>query len=91
MVELVAVIVPLAELPPGIPFTSQTIVALLAAQNDAVKVCALLSATLAVEGAIDIGFAHVMVTTALPDLVGSVVLVAATVTEAGDGIKLGAV
>lgn len=82
---------PFAELPPGIPFTSQTIVAVLAAQKEAVKVCVCASARLADGGEIKIGFAHVIVTVALADFVGSAVLVAVTVTEAGDGSRLGAV
>lgn len=73
------------------PFTSQTMVVLFAAQNETAKDCVWLRPTLAVEGVIDIGFAHVIVTAALPDFVGSAVLVAVTVTDAGDGIKMGAV
>jgi hypothetical protein len=91
VVALVTAMVPFAELPPGIPFTSQMIVVLFAAQKDAVKTCVRLKPTLAAEGEIRIGFAHVMVTVALPDFVGSAVLVAVTVTDAGDGIKIGAV
>jgi len=90
VVELVTAMVPFAELPPGIPFASQMIVALLAAQKDAVNVCVRLNPTLAVEGVIKIGFAHVIVTVALPDFVGSAVLVAVMFTDAGDGIKMGA-
>lgn len=82
---------PLAEFPPGIPFTSHTIVALLGAQKDAVNVCDCPSASVAAEGVSKIGFAQVIVTAALPDFVESAVLVAVTVTEAGEGTAAGAI
>lgn len=88
---LAAVIVPIVGLPPGIPFTSQTMVALLGAQNDAVKICVCASARVAAEGESAIGLEQVIVTVALADFEVSAVLVAVTVTDAGEGMTIGAV
>jgi len=87
----VIAIVPTVELPFAIPFTSHVIVAPAAMQNDAVNDWVWPSATLAVDGEIEFAFAHPMITVALPNFELSAVLVAVTVTMAGDGGTTGAV
>jgi hypothetical protein len=85
------VIVPSVELPPAIPFTSQVMLWPAERQNAAEKLCVWPSATLAEEGEIALEAPQVIVTLALPDLEVSSVLVAVTVTVAGDGGADGAV
>jgi hypothetical protein len=88
---LVLRMVPSVALPPGMPFTSQTIVVVGAGQNEAVKVCVALSATLAEEGAIESAPEQATVTLAFADFEASATLVAVTVTVAGVGGAAGAV
>jgi len=91
VVAPVTVMVPNVALPPATPLTSQVICTPGAVHNDAVKVCIWPSATLAEDGETEFAFAQVMVTVAVPDFVGSAVLVAAMVTVGGDGTVAGAV
>jgi hypothetical protein len=88
---LVLTMVPSAALPPGTPFTSQTIVEVEAGQNEAVKFCVALSATLAVAGDIEFAPEQTTVTLAFADFEVSATLVAVTVTTAGVGGAAGAV
>lgn len=87
---LLGAIVPIAELPPGIPLTSQVMVAPVARQNDAVKVCVCASETVAAGGEIVFVAEHVMVTLAVADFDGSAALVTLTLTVEGDGGTAGA-
>jgi hypothetical protein len=82
---------PRVELPPGIPFTSQAIVAPLARQNEAENICRFPSATLAEEGVTEFVAAQIIVVLALPDFELSAKLAAEIVTVAGDGGTAGAV
>ena len=86
----VGAIVPIVELPPGIPLTSQVMVAPVARQNDAVKVCVCASETVAAGGEIVFVAEHVMVTIAVADFDGSATLVTTTLTVKGDGGTTGA-
>ena len=88
---LVLTMVPSVALPPGTPFTSQTIVVVDAGQKEAVKVCVALSATLAAEGDIEFAPLQTTVTLAFADFEVSATLVAVTVTVAGFGGAAGAV
>lgn len=63
----------------------------LARQNEAVKGCVWPSPMLADEGEIEFVAEQVIVTLALPDAEVSAVLVAVTVTVAGEGTAAGAV
>jgi hypothetical protein len=83
--------VPRLEFPFAIPFTSHVTVAPAARQNDALNVCGCPSATLAEGGDIEFVAVQVIVTLALPEDEVSAVLVAVTLTAAGDGTALGAV
>ena len=83
--------VPTVELPPGIPFTSQTIAAVAAGQNDAVKFCVEPSATFAEVGDMEVAPEQAMVTLALADFEVSATLVTVTVTVGGVGVTEGAV
>jgi hypothetical protein len=87
----VAAIVPRVELPLAIPFTSHATLAPAARQNEAVNDCGWPSARVTDEGEIEFVAAQVIVTFALPDAEVSAVLVAVTVTVAGDGTAAGAV
>jgi hypothetical protein len=88
---LVLTMVPMVALPPGMPFTSQTIVVVGAGQNEAVKVCVAPSVTLAEEGDIEFAPEQAMLTLAFADFEVSATLVAVTVTVAGVGVAAGAV
>ena len=90
MVAPVTVTVPKVALPPATPFTSQIIWAPAAAHNEPLKDCDWPSATFADDGEMEFAFAQVTVTVAAADLLGSAVLVAATVTVGGDGTVAGA-
>jgi len=87
----VAAIVPTLALPPAIPFTSHATLAPAARQNEAENDCVWLRPIVADEGDIAFVAAQVIVTFALPDADASAVLVAVTVTAAGDGTAMGAV
>ena len=87
----VLMMVPTVELPPGIPFTSQTIAVVAAGQNEAVKFCVEPSATFADVGDIEFVPEQAMVTLALADFEGSATLVTVTVTVGGVGVAEGAV
>ena len=87
----VLMMVPTVELPPGIPFTSQTIAVLAAGQNEAVKFCVEPSATFAEVGDMEFVPAQVMVTLALADFEVSATLATVTVTVGGVGSDAGAV
>ena len=80
----------MVELPPGIPSTSQVIVAPVARQNDALKVCVCASETVAAGGEMVFVAEHVMVTLAVADFDGSATLVTMTLTVEGDGGTAGA-
>lgn len=84
-------IVPSVALPPGTPFTSQTIVEVGAGQNEAVKACVPPSETLAEAGEIEFAPEQTTVTLAFADFEASATLVAVTVTSAGVGGAAGAV
>lgn len=73
------------------PSTSHVIAVPLATQNETVKVCVSPSATCAVAGEIESVAVHTTVALALPDFELSAVLVAVTVSVAGDGGTAGAV
>lgn len=88
---LVVTIVPTVEFPPVTPLTSQAIVAPAAVQKDAVNVCAWPRGTLTGDGEMEFVDPHSTVTLALPDFELSAVLVAVTVTVAGEGGTAGAV
>lgn len=88
---LVLTMVPSVALPPGMPFTSQTIVEVGAGQNEAVKVCVAPSATFAEAGEIEFAPEQTTVTLAFADFDVSATLVAVTVTSAGVGGTAGAV
>jgi hypothetical protein len=87
----VEAIVPTLEFPFVIPFTSHETLAPAVRQNEAVTGCGWPSGTLADDGEIAFVALHVIVTFALPDADASAVLVAVTVTAAGDGTAAGAV
>ena len=88
---LVLAMVPSVVLPPGIPFTSQTIGEVGAGQKDAVKDCAEPSATFADAGEIELAPPQTIVTLAFADFEVSATLAAVTVTVAGFGGAAGAV
>jgi hypothetical protein len=88
---LMLTMVPSVALPPGMPFTSQTIVVVGAGQKETVKVCVALSATFAEEGDNALAPLQATVTLALADFEVSATLVAVTVTIAGVGATAGAV
>jgi hypothetical protein len=88
---LVLTMVPSVALPPGTPFTSQTIVEVGARQNEAVKVCVALSATFAEVGEIEFAPEQTTVTLAFADFDVSATLVAVTFSAAGLGGCVGAV
>lgn len=83
--------VPSVELPPGIPFTSQTIAVVAAGQNEAVKFCVKPSPTFAEVGDMEFVPEQAMVTLALADFEVSATLVTMTVTVGGVGVAEGAV
>lgn len=85
------VTVPTPALPPTIPFTSQVTAVPGATHRVAVNDCDCPSTTLAAAGEIELGAAHVIVTTAEADFEVSATLVAVTFTVGGDGGALGAV
>jgi hypothetical protein len=72
------------------PFTSHATLSPAERQNAAVNGCVRPSGTFADEGEIEFVAAQVMVTAAVADDEGSAVLVAATLTVAGDGGSAGA-
>jgi hypothetical protein len=86
----VAAIVPSAELPPTVPFTSYAIVASSPRHNEAANACEAPSATFADDGEIASVAEHVTLTKALPAFVLSARFVAVTVTLAGAGCTVGA-
>ncbi len=88
---LVLTMVPSVVLPPGIPFTSQTIGEVGAGQKDAVKDCAEPSATFADAGEIELAPPQTIVTAALADFELSATLVAVTLTVGDAGGSAGAV
>ncbi len=77
--------------PLAIPLTSHATLAPAARQNEAVNDCGWPSARLADVGEIAFVAVQVIVTFALPDAEVSTVLVAVTVTLAGEGTAAGAV
>jgi hypothetical protein len=83
-------IVPIVELPPGIPSTSHATATPAGRQNEAVNVCVCASETVAVGGEIAFVAEHVIVTLAAADLAGSATLVTVTLTVEGDGGTAGA-
>jgi hypothetical protein len=87
----VALIVPTLKFPLAIPLTSHVMLASADRQNEAANDCGWLSATLADGGEIAFVAVQVIVTLALPDAEVSTVLVADTVTAAGEGTTAGAV
>ena len=87
----VLMMVPTVELPPGIPFTSQTIAAVAAGQNEAVKLCVEPSVTFAEVGDMEFEPEQAMVTLALADFEASATLVTVMVTVGGVGVAEGAV
>jgi hypothetical protein len=87
---LLGAIVPIAELPLGIPLTSQAMVAPAAEQNDTLNVCVCASGTVAAGGEMVFVAEHVTVTLAVADLVGSATLVTVTLTVEGEGGTAGA-
>lgn len=87
----VLAIVPSAELPPAMPFTSHTTATPAATQKEALNPCVSPSPTLADGGVIEFVAAQVMVTAALPDFAASATLVAIALTVAGEGGTNGAV
>ena len=91
MSALVLTMVPIVALPPGIPFTSQTIAADGAGQNEAVKICVAPSATFADAGDIEFVPEQTIVTLAFADFEVSATLVAVTFSVAGVGGCVGAV
>lgn len=91
MLELVLMMVPSVVLPPGIPFTSQTIATVAVGQNVAPKFCVIPSATFAAPGEMEFVPEHAIVTLALADFVVSATLMAVTVTVGGVGVAPGAV
>jgi hypothetical protein len=84
-------IVPMAEFPPAMPFTSQVIEAPLARQKDAVKFCVPPRPSVAALGAIELLGAQTIVTLALADFDAFATLAAVIVTLAGEGGVAGAV
>lgn len=84
-------IVPTLKFPLAIPLTSHVTLAPAARQNDAANDCGWPSATLADGGEIAFVAVQVIVTVALPDAEVSTLLVAVTITAAGDGTIAGAV
>ena len=87
---LLGAIVPIAELPLGIPLTSHAMVAPAGKQNDTLNVCVWASETVAVGGEMVFVAEHVMVTLAVADLEGSATLVTVTLTVEGEGGTAGA-
>jgi hypothetical protein len=87
---LLDAIVPIAELPLGIPLTSHAMVAPAAKQNDKLNVCVCASETVAAGGEIVFVAEQVMVTLAVVDLEGSATLVTMTLTVEGEGGTAGA-
>ena len=87
----VLAMVPTVALPPGIPFTSQTIAAVGAGQNEAVKFCVEPSATFAEVGDMELVPEQAMVTLALADFEVSATLATVTVMVGGVGSDAGAV
>jgi hypothetical protein len=90
VVELLGAIVPIAEFPPAIPFTSHATVDPAARQKEAVNICVCARETVAAAGEIVFVAEHVMVTLAVADLAGSATLVAVTLTVEGEGGTTGA-
>src|SRR5271156_4789966 len=82
---LVLTMVPNVALPPGTPFTSQTIIVVGAGQNEAVKVCVALSATFAEAGEMELAPLQAIVTLAFADFEVSATLVAVTFPVGGVG------
>jgi|SRR5215469_7038275 len=82
---------PVVELPPAIPFTSQVIVVPSATQSDVVKLSVAPVAMLTFAGEIEFAAAHETVTLAVADFEESAMLVAVTDTIAGAGGIAGAV
>ena len=91
VLALVLAMVPTAESPSKIPFTSQTIAVLAAGQNEAVKFCVEPSATFAEVGDMEFVPEQAMVTLALADFEVSATLVTVTVILGGVGSDAGAV
>jgi hypothetical protein len=87
---LLGEIVPIVELPPGIPLTSHAMAAPAVRQNDTLNICVCASETVAAGGEIVFVAEHVMVTLAVEDLVGSATLVTVTLTVEGEGGTAGA-
>ena len=88
---LVLRMVPSVVLPPGTPFTSQTIGEVGAGQKDAVKDCVEPSATFADAGEIELAPPQTIVTAALAVFELSATLVAVTLTVGDAGGSAGAV
>jgi hypothetical protein len=87
---LLGAIVPIVELPVGIPLTSHAMMAPAAEQNDTLNVCVCASETVAAGGEMVFVAEHVMVTLAVADLEGSATLVTVTLTVEGEGGTAGA-
>jgi hypothetical protein len=90
-VALVLTMLPSVALPPGIPFTSQTIGEVGAGQKDAVKDCVEPSATFVDAGEIELAPPQTIVTAALADFELSATLAAVTLTVGDAGGSEGAV
>jgi hypothetical protein len=88
--SLLGAIVPIVELPLGIPSTSHAMMAPAAEQNDTLNVCVCASETVAAGGEMVFVAEHVMVTLAVADLEGSATLVTVTLTVEGEGGTAGA-
>ena len=87
---LLRAIVPIVELPLGIPLTSHAMVAPAVEQNDTLNVCVCASGTVATGGEMVFVAEHVMVALAVADLEGSATLVTVTLTVEGEGGTAGA-
>ena len=87
---LLGSIVPIVELPVGIPLTSHAMVAPAAEQNDTLNVCVCASETVAAGGEMVFVAEHVIVTLAVADLEGSATLVTVRLTVEGEGGTAGA-
>jgi hypothetical protein len=87
---LLGAIVPIVELPLGIPSTSHAMMAPAAEQNDTLNVCVCASETVVAGGEMVFVAEHVMVTLAVADLEGSATLVTVTLTVEGEGGTAGA-
>jgi hypothetical protein len=83
-------IVPIVELPLGIPLTSHAMAAPAAEQNDTLNVRVCASETVAAGGEMLFVAEQVMVTLAVADLEGSATLVTVTLTVEGEGGTSGA-